>query len=107
MSNLLTYFDDDRFALAQDLVVYVDSLKRSSIKCSLISNKKVTSSLGMFFKIRHPDLYKRAGVEGLSAYLEKAAKHGIILVGKGDSPGSEWAELMPAYRGTVFSGSTY
>lgn len=71
------------------------------------THRLLYSSLGMFFKIRHPDLYKRAGVEGLSAYLEKAAKHGIILVGKGDSPGSEWAELMPAYRGTVFNGSTY
>ncbi|KAL5533071.1 hypothetical protein ACEPAF_4847 [Sanghuangporus sanghuang] len=69
------------------------------------SHRILYSALGMFFRAQHPDLYKRANVSGLSAYLEKAERYGIIRIGSGGSPGSEWAELLPAYHGIVRHGS--
>ncbi|KAL5529158.1 hypothetical protein ACEPAG_5132 [Sanghuangporus baumii] len=77
----------------------------SRLRAEIPSHRLLYSALGMFFRAQHPDLYKRANVSGLSSYLEKAEKNGVIRIGSGDSPGSEWAELMPAFRGIVHHGS--
>ncbi|OCB84306.1 hypothetical protein A7U60_g8986 [Sanghuangporus baumii] len=77
----------------------------SRLRAETPSHRILYSALGMFFRAQPPDLYKRADVSGLSAYLEKAERYGIIRIGSGGSPGSEWAERMPANRGIVHHGS--
>ncbi|KAL5511577.1 hypothetical protein ACEPAH_4794 [Sanghuangporus vaninii] len=77
----------------------------SRLRAETPSHRLLYSALGMFLRAHHPDLYKRANVSGLSAYLEKAERLGVIRIGSGNSPGSEWAELMPAYRGIIHHGS--
>ncbi|KAL5490375.1 hypothetical protein ACEPAI_5208 [Sanghuangporus weigelae] len=78
----------------------------SRLRAEIPSHRLLYSILGTFFRAQHPDLYKRANVSGLSAYLEKAERNGIIRIGSGGSPGSEWAELMPAYRVIVHGSNS-
>ncbi|KAL5490373.1 hypothetical protein ACEPAI_5206 [Sanghuangporus weigelae] len=91
--------------VSQPATEWVYAPLTSRLRTETPSHRLLYSALGMFFRAQHPDLYKRANVSGLSAYLEKAERNGIIRIGSGGSPGSEWAELMPFYRGIVHHGS--
>jgi hypothetical protein len=42
-------------------------------------------------------LYQRAGVNTFGEYVRLAEKEGVIKLGAGNYPGSEWIALEPKY----------
>lgn len=55
------------------------------------------SLVGAELPKRNPMLYQRAGVNTFGEYVRLAEKEGVIKLGAGNYPGSEWIALEPKY----------
>jgi hypothetical protein len=69
------------------------------------NSQPLRSLVGAELPKRNPSLYQRAGVSTFGEYVRLAEREGVIRLGAGNYPGSEWIALEIKYCGRVYTTS--